>query len=251
MRNNIEGIAFDLDGTLYPTYSLNIRLIPFIIKEWRFLLAFGKARDKIRACQEQELAEGPGEPGSGRSSSNESTPAPETLYDTQARLVARILKIADQDGKGAARVKERIETLIYRGWEPFFKKIKLFRHVRETLSAFRQGSLKLGLLSDFPPEQKLEYLGLDGFWDAVLCSERENKLKPHPLPFQSLSRAMGLSPDRILYVGNSRLYDAEGAKRAGMKAALIRPFRFAPAAAGRSVDFIFQDYRQLQKYMLI
>jgi putative hydrolase of the HAD superfamily len=241
MRNNIEGIAFDLDGTLYPTYSLNIRLIPFIIREWRFLLAFGKARDKIRACQERELAEGSGESSFGQ----------EALYDTQARLVARILKIAGEDGKGAVRVKERIETLIYRGWEPFFKKIKLFRHVRETLSAFRQEGLKLGLLSDFPPEQKLKYLGLDGFWDAVLCSERENRLKPHPLPFQSLSEAMALSPDRILYVGNSRLYDAEGAKRAGMKTALIRPFRLGPAAAGPSVDFIFQDYRQLQKYMLI
>jgi putative hydrolase of the HAD superfamily len=245
MRNDIEGIAFDLDGTLYPTYRLNIRLVPFIIKEWRFLLAFGKARDKIRACQERELAE-----NSGRSGSGEPIPGPETLYDTQARLVARILKIADQDGKGAVRVKERIETLIYRGWEPFFKKIRLFRHVRETLSAFRKRGLKLGLLSDFPPEQKLEYLGLDGFWDAVLCSERENRLKPHPLPFQSLSRAMALSPDRILYVGNSRLYDAEGAKRAGMKTALIRSFRFTPAA-GRSADFIFQDYRQLQKYMLL
>jgi FMN phosphatase YigB (HAD superfamily) len=51
-------------------------------------------------------------------------------------------------------------------------------------------------------------------------------------------------------VGNSRLYDAEGARRAGMKTALIRSFRFTPAA-GRSADFIFQDYRQLQKYMLI
>jgi putative hydrolase of the HAD superfamily len=240
MRNDIEGVAFDLDGTLYPTYELNVRLIPFLIKEWRLLWAFGKARDQIRAAQEQELAQGPGQKGSD----------PGDLYDTQARLTTRLLKIADQNGKGAASVKERIETLIYRGWEPFFKKIKLFRHVRETLSALRQGGLKLGLLSDFPPEQKLEYLGLDGLWDAVLCSERENRLKPHPLPFQSLSEAMALSPEHILYVGNSRSYDAEGAKRAVMKTALVRPFHLGPAT-GRAADFIFQDYRQLQKYMLI
>ncbi|MDR1104894.1 MAG: HAD family hydrolase [Treponema sp.] len=248
MLHDIEGVAFDLDGTFYPNYRLNIRLVPFLVREWRLLAAFGRARNIIRAGQERDLrnaAPGPqGAPvNAGEQAGESALGKGETFYDVQARIAARLL-----NAPGGALVKQRIETLIYRGWGPLFKKIRPFPHVRETIAALREAGLKLGLLSDFPPELKLEYLGLDGVWDAVLCSERENYLKPHPKPFLSLARAMGLPPGRILYVGNSRRYDAEGARRAGMKSALIKPFRIA--SAGGAAGFIFTDYRQLRKYVL-
>jgi putative hydrolase of the HAD superfamily len=221
MRSDIKGVAFDLDGTLYPNYRLNIRLIPFVLTNLPLLMAFGKARDQIRA--EQKIF-------------------PTGFYEAQADYAARFLK-ADP-----ALIKEKIERCIYRGWEPLFKKIKLFPHVIQTLEALKNAGLKLGLLSDFPPELKLEHLGLGGFWDAVLCSEQIGALKPDPLSFQELARAMGLAPAEILYVGNSRVYDVEGAKRAGMKAALVTGFPKSPKTQGP--DFVFFDYRQLSEYML-
>jgi putative hydrolase of the HAD superfamily len=147
-------------------------------------------------------------------------------------------------------IKEKTERLIYQGWAPIFKKVKPYAYAKETLTALRGRGLKLGILSDFPPEQKLENLGLAGFWDAVLCSERGGRLKPDPSPFLELAQSMELPPDRILYVGNSVSYDIIGAKQAGMKAALISSFIKKRGRRSGDADFIFSDYRQLHDYVL-
>jgi putative hydrolase of the HAD superfamily len=226
MQNNIEGAAFDLDGTLYPNYRLNIRLIPLILKEWSLVAAYAKARKILH--REPET----------------SCPPPD-FYKRQAVLVAEIL------GARPEAVKERIDRLIYRAWEPLFKTIKPFSRAAETLAALRAAGFKLGIMSDFPPEIKLEHLGLSGIWDAELCSERCGALKPHPLPFRELAAAMALPPEKILYVGNSRSYDVAGAHRAGMKTAWIKSPLFP--GKGRKLplpDFAFSDYRQLRDFML-
>jgi putative hydrolase of the HAD superfamily len=227
MRTGIEGVAFDLDGTLYPNYRLNIKIIPFILKEWRLLTAFGRARNVIRMEQEK-------------------SPLPrDGFYEYQAEIIAKILKVQTQP------LKEKIDRLIYKGWEPLFKTVKLYKNAVETLSALRKAGYKLGILSDFPPETKLEYLGISGIWDAVLCSERCGALKPSPMSFIELAAAMSLPCEKILYVGNSRLYDIAGAAEAGMKTAWIKSALFPGGGLKKPVpDFSFNNYRQLYRFML-
>lgn len=226
-------VAFDLDGTLYPEYRLFIRLVPFLLKEQRLLRALGKSRTRLR--------------NSGGYGGD--------FYELQARIMGEIL------GEPAEKVKERTERLIYRGWEPFFRKIKLFPHARETLDAFRKEGIRMGLLSDFPPEIKLEYLNITGYWDVVCCSELIGRLKPDPAPFLELAGRMETAPENILYVGNSVSYDVGGGRKAGMKTALIRsrwkrrPFGTLRSAGslgscGAGPDFTFYDYRQLREYVL-
>jgi putative hydrolase of the HAD superfamily len=225
MRKKIEGVAFDLDGTLYPNYRLNIKLIPFILKDLRLVAAFGRARSIIR--KEQKTAVIP------------------DFYQHQAAIVAKILKAPQE------LIKEKLDILIYRGWEPLFKKIKLFSHVQDILGAFHSAGLKLGLLSDFPPEKKLEYLGISGIWDAVLCSEQRGALKPHVLPFNDLASAMSLNPENIIYVGNSRLYDVAGARLAGMQTAWLKPVFFPGKGIQKPLpDFTFNNYRQLYDFVI-
>jgi len=172
------------------------------------------------------------------------------FYDLQAKLMGETLNMP------AVKVKEMTERLIYRGWEPLFKKIRLFSHVRETLQTFQQKGIKLGLLSDFPPEIKLKNLGINDFWQVVLSSEQTGYLKPDPTPFLEMARRMGSPPEQILYVGNSVPYDIQGAHNAGMKAALIQPAwkkRSLSSPAGESAvrpDFAFYDYRQLCDYVI-
>jgi putative hydrolase of the HAD superfamily len=224
----IEAVGFDLDGTLYPNYRLNCRLFPFLLRDMRLLLAFGKARDRIRAAQETGTGLPPGR----------------DFYGYQAELTAEILHAPVQ------AVKEQIERLIYRGWEPHFKKIRLFPYVVETLRALREAGLKLGMLSDFPPEIKLKNLGIDGLWDTALGSEQTGALKPAVRPFMALAQALDTSPEKILYVGNSFRYDVAGAGRAGMYTALVTrrnpPDRPDSALPG----FTFYDYRQLRDFVL-
>jgi putative hydrolase of the HAD superfamily len=222
--SKLGAVAFDLDGTLYPDYRLNLRLIPFALRELPLLLAFAGARNRLR--------------GKGRV--REPILPGEDYYGAQARLMAARLGLADP-----AAVREKLDRLVYRGWASHFTKIKLYPHVRETLGALRQGGLKLALLSDFPPEEKLKALGLEGLWDLVLCSEVTGALKPDPLPFERLVQGLGTEASRILYVGNSAAYDIRGAQNAGLRTALIKPWGRRSGA-----DFVFFDYRKLAKYVL-
>jgi len=223
MTLKFSAVGFDLDGTLYPNHRLYTRLAPFAVANWRLLRAFSKARDIIRHEQEQ---------------------SPESVnpdfYDYQAELTAKML------GASAKATKQKIETLMYRGWEPLFSNIKLFPHVRELLDELRDSGIKLGLLSDFPPEKKLENLGLAGLWDAVLCSERTGALKPAVHSFVEMADTLGCPPEQTLYVGNSRRYDVAGSQNAGMKAALLS----RRAAGTPRADFTFHDYRQLRDFVL-
>lgn len=221
MRTEIDAVGFDLDGTLYPNYRFYLRLLPFVLREHRMLRAMGAARDSLRA----DSADG-------------------RFYDLQARLMAELL------AEDPEAVKDRTERLVYRGWEPLFRGLKLYRGVPETLDAFKGAGLKLGLLSDFPPSTKLKHLGLGGYWDVELCSEETGRLKPDPLPFLELARGLGVDPSRVLYVGNSIKYDIAGARGVGMKTALIASELGRRKAAASGADLIFRDYRQLRRFVL-
>jgi putative hydrolase of the HAD superfamily len=225
MDYRFDGIAFDLDGTLYPNYRLNIRIIPFILKEFPLLLALGEARSRMRFGRED------GPTGDG-------------FYEYQARIMAEIL------GEESGAVRARTEKLIYRGWEPLFTRIAPFPHVRETLEILKERGFKLGLLSDFPPEMKLANMGLAGYWDTVLCSEMTGRIKPHPLPFLELAKRLEVAPERLLYVGNSVPYDIVGAKNVGMKAALVTHSPIKRRKRPGNADFAFSDYRQLSRYVV-
>jgi putative hydrolase of the HAD superfamily len=235
----IRGVAFDLDGTLYANYKLNIRLVPFFFRHLALSGAFAGVRAMLHKTAAKEAGEWPRVlPGAGI--------PPESFYDTQAALLAERLKT----DPGSA--KKMIDRLIYRGWEKHFTRIKPFPHAAETLGSLKASGFRLGLLSDFPPRRKLELLGLDSFFDAVFSTEELGVLKPNPAPFLKLASALGLPPREILYVGNSPRYDIIGAKKAGMKTALLRRGVLSTGFARGSglADFTFRNYRQLPEYVI-
>jgi putative hydrolase of the HAD superfamily len=233
MEKKFDGIAFDLDGTLYANYQFYVRILPFFIKEFPLVMAWGRARNAIRKTNVSSLSAG-------------------DFYGKQAALMGEYLK------KEPNALRARHEALIYRGWEEVFKRIPLFPYLKETLREFRDSGIKLGVLSDLPPERKLENLGLSDIWDVQLCSELSGGLKPNKTPFLVLAEKMRLPPGRILYVGNSVSYDVLGSKSAGMKAALIVPSLLRGCRSGGHpggkwtgyADFVFSSYRQLLLYVL-
>ena len=224
-----------------------IRVLPL-------LSAFSKARDIFHESPEQ-----------GRELALLNSPDCNDFYSEQAAVTAAFLGAPDP-----AQVQLQLEKHFYRGWESYFKKIKPYSHVKQCLEAFKSAGLKLGLLSDFPVETKIKHLGIDSYWDAVLCSEDVGALKPDPRPFLKLAEALGTEPSKILYVGNKVKYDVAGAKRAGMESALIsRKKQYRNSSANTDVsgaavpaekpaamygaeqpDFVFFDYRKLIDFVL-
>ena len=228
--SNIKAVAFDLDGTLYPNYRLYYHLFPQFLVHPTLFKAFAAVRRQLH---------NPANPNSQHQSGEE-------FYAKQVSLLASLLNISEEE------TRQKLETKIYGRWENWFHKIKLFPQVNETLSMFRSAGLRLAILSDFPPKRKIILLGLADFFECMLSTEETGALKPSGIPFTALARSLKLNTENILYVGNNSLFDIQGAKSVGMRTALIRRNIFS---TGRVYDdggaeFVFQDYRQLQEYVL-
>lgn len=231
---DIEAIAFDIDGTLYPNWSFYWRIAPFLLRHWRFLVEFGRVRREIRLWQEAR----PGETHAD-------------FLGWQAELLARRL------GTSPGDARDLVDRLIYTGWRPVFERVGLFPGVREAFAAFRAAGLPIGILSDFLPSQKGSIWGLDALSDVILGSEETGALKPSPVPFRALADALGVAPGKILYVGNSVASDVVGASAAGMKTACVvspaRALLHRLTGASRfatGADISFTSYRKLVRDVL-
>lgn len=222
MLEDIKAVAFDIDGTLYPASSLNIRLIPYVIRHLRFYLHYYKVRKIMHR-----------------------TAPLSDFYEYQARLLAEELKCSNSEAKN------KIQDIVYDGLKGYFKKIKPFKFVQETFQLLKDKGYKIALLSDFPPEQKGDVWGLASFCDLVIGSEQIGALKPSKYSFGVLSLELGLEPNQILYVGNSIKYDLIGAKNAGMKTAIIASkLKKIFNKQLRQADIIFSNYRQFMNILL-
>lgn len=217
----LKAVGFDLDGTLYPGWALYIRSIDLGLRNARLLAAYGKARLTLR---EGSVAAG----------------SLERFRLSQAEMVAALLG----NGTGAEYVPV-LERLIYRQIENRFVSIKPFKGVANCLEALRAHGLRLGLLSDLPPWRKLEFLGLDKFFDVIHCSEDAGALKPHPASFLKLAAALGVQTSEMAYVGNKREYDIVGAGNLGMKTAL------RTRTPHNEADFLsFSNWKKLEDWLL-
>jgi putative hydrolase of the HAD superfamily len=84
-----------------------------------------------------------------------------------------------------------------------------------------QGSLRVGLVSNYPCgkaiRRSLEKEGIASFFDPVVVSGEIGFVKPHPSLFARALEALGVPPERVLFVGDRLDADVLGAARAGMR----------------------------------
>ncbi|MDC7125235.1 MAG: HAD family hydrolase [Spirochaetales bacterium] len=211
----IKGLGFDIDGTLYNNLYMYLCTIPTFIKRPILAYHFGKNRAAIRAV---------------RPISN--------FRRTQAEMVAKEMGIPE------TKARAMLQKLIYEDWVNRFKIIKPLKGLSDGLVELRRSGYKLGALSDFPVQKKLEFLGLED-WDCSFTSEETGYLKPHPEPFIELSKRLCLPPEEILYVGNSYSKDVEGASKVGMKTAYYSKCK----KGGPAADITFRSYPELFDYI--
>jgi len=81
---------------------------------------------------------------------------------------------------------------------------------------------------------------------ALVISEEVGVAKPHPELFAHATRAAGVAPEAILYVGDSFGSDVLGAKNAGWQVAWFTPA--APASVPESV-FVFARWPELLRWL--
>ena len=226
MGLDIEAVAFDIDGTLYPEWEFYILVFPFVLTHFSLMNAFRKVRSDIREYQIQHPDE-----------------KQEDFFEFQAKLLSLRLR-KDKD-----TLKQELKFSIYDGWKSLFSKIKPHKYAIEVVKKLKERNFKIALLSDFLTEQKGDVWGILPYCDIAISSENVGALKPSRFPFMALSEELNIPCEKILYVGNNIKYDAKGAKSVGMKTALIRS-RWLLKPKSDDVDIFFSDYRQLLEALL-
>ena len=95
-----------------------------------------------------------------------------------------------------------------------------------TLTVLRDRGLKLGAISNtVQPARYMQQAharrGLAPFFDVEVYSSEVGVAKPHPAIFRAALDAIGVAPERAVYVGDRLHADVAGAQAAGMKGILI------------------------------
>jgi len=217
----LKAVGFDIDGTLYPDYRARWHSLPFFFANILTVLAFSRTRHIMRFKHaDSEIEEDAGE--------------------------MELRYFAEQRGCSVEKARDIRDRILYKGWEKYFRGLKIYPEVRESLLRLKDAGLRLAVLSDFPVGRKLEYFGLEGIFDVILGFPESGGLKPRPEPFHIMAGKLGVDPAEILYIGNRLDYDVRGAENAGMSGALIGPpGRRAPAGVR-----VFSDYRQMAESIL-
>jgi HAD superfamily hydrolase (TIGR01549 family) len=204
--STLEAVVFDVDGTLYRQRPLRramaLRLLgahalrPLAgLSTLRILSAYRRAQEILR-----------------------DGPADGDLAGAQLRFAV------EQTGAGA----EQVQACVAR-WMERSPLDLLGRYAQPGIAGFVRGlrarGLKLGVLSDYPAEAKLEALGLAGLFDVVLCAQdpRVGVFKPNPRGILAVLALLGVEPRRALYIGDRAEVDAAAARAAGVASAILSP----------------------------
>jgi FMN phosphatase YigB (HAD superfamily) len=180
----LRGIVFDLDDTLIPT------------KQWireRLLHALVAVVPQAqRALAEREalrvIEEGP-----------------------RDRLIDAVAGALGLPEAGRVRLLE-----VYRASWP--SSCACYCDVKPALDALRRRGLRLGLLTDNPPEtqrQKLQASGLAAFFDALVFARETGAEKPDARGFAAVAQALALPPTTLAMAGDNPHRDLAGAAGAG------------------------------------
>ena len=94
----------------------------------------------------------------------------------------------------------------------------------ETLDALRARGLLLAIVSNIDDdwlEPMMEHLGLRPYFDHWISSEAAGSCKPDPGIFRCALARVGCGPEEVIFVGDSRVHDIQGARAVGMRSVLI------------------------------
>lgn len=186
--NNIKGIIFDLDGTLYckkwfmrPFMTVGALPQPLLLPKYM----------KIRKRYADK------DMGSGEN------------------LLRSIAKEMGDEEKYFA-------WLTVNFYRVFVNTLKFMRNSRpglnEILSDIKNKNIKIAVLSDYSKiEERLDILNIDkSLFNIMVSSESEGFLKPGKGPFLKIAKSFDLNPENILVIGDRDDTDGKAAEKSGM-----------------------------------
>ncbi|MCC6267408.1 MAG: HAD family hydrolase [Dehalococcoidia bacterium] len=110
-----------------------------------------------------------------------------------------------------------------------------FSDAAPALEALKASGLKIGAVTNNPKPAhilaaQVQHLGLPDVFDVIVSSWELGWRKPHPIPFRTALRALGVEPHETAHVGDSYENDIAPALALGMTAVLRRGRPTPPGA---------------------
>jgi FMN phosphatase YigB (HAD superfamily) len=191
----VRGLIFDLDGTLYDSKNIALRLVFSSLPDIGLIRAERVVRKKFKGCDY----------GSA-----------EVYYREFFAAIANI----------SGRSPDFLRAWYFEKYMPLMRRtLKIFYTARpgaaelfETLGNVNTGQGRpFAVYSDYPlVRERLEAIGLAGTAAKLYSPEDFGAQKPAARPFLAIAEEMGCTPGEVLVVGDREDTDGEGAAAAGM-----------------------------------
>jgi FMN phosphatase YigB (HAD superfamily) len=204
----LKAIVFDVDGTLYGQSGLRRAMLlqllrAHLIKPWegfntfRILGAYRRAQEHLR-----------------------DQPIEGDLAAAQLRWAC------ERSGAPEPVVRALVERWMEQAPLPLLPRF-VFPGLSDLLRSAKQRGVRLGVLSDYPAENKLRAMGVAEFFDLVLTAQDPavNRFKPDPSGLREALRRLGTPGAQALYVGDRAKVDAAAAQAAGVPCVILNPRR--------------------------
>ncbi len=154
-------------------------------------------------------------------------------YARRADVYRALLSGMDVDARLAADLEAHF-------WDCYCRRCVCPDDTVLTLQALRAAGRRLAVVTNGPIDwqtRKLRALGLPGYFDEVVISEREGVAKPDPRIFQRTLERLDVAAGDALFVGDHPDIDVAGARDAGLAAVWKRvPYWTMVRADVRVVD---------------
>lgn len=196
-----RAICFDIDGTLYPMKFLKKCGLAIALKHPFVSSDYKKLRAEFRRIQDD------GDKEFDRLS----------FTEKEAVVYSRVVNPRLTPEMARLELDDKYYTYLRKE----FSKLGFVEATRSTLERIKAKGLKIGVFSDWPLFDKLKRIGVEDLCDVVSNPETSGFLKPSAKAFREMIEKIGISPDMMLYVGDSYKKDVLGAGRAGMDAVLV------------------------------
>lgn len=160
-------------------------------------------------------------------------------------LLERILKSVN----GSESVFEHAKQLFNRHYDDVIDQgTQLFPHVISTLAYLKQNQYPMALVTNKPKQflpALLKTLQLEPYFSLILGGGDVIKLKPHPAPLYQVMATFGLYHDQLLFVGDSK-NDICAAKNAQCKTVgLTYGYNYSESITESHPDYVFDDFKDI------
>jgi phosphoglycolate phosphatase len=102
-------------------------------------------------------------------------------------------------------------------------KSRLFPYAKKVLARLKKSGYRLAVASNRPTRFSwilIRHLGLDAYFDYVLCADKLKNMKPHPQILRRIISRFSLRSGDTLYVGDMTI-DAQAGRRAGVRTIVV------------------------------